>query len=483
VSAIDRRVHAASAALLVACAAVVSQLPWGHVTWWAIPALVVLVTASELFVIKLQIGKQHWMVAFTEASISAAFVFALGSWSVPAVTIGVCIAMLVHRTSLIKIEFNVAQFALSVAVGAWVASALGGGVLGAGLGTAAFWLVNNLCVAGIVWATSEDAKLSDIIDISFAVALVNAAANASLGLLAAWLSLNAPYGLLALVVPCALIWVTYDQQTRQANAARLFSELADGQERMSARSTDASARVVMAAAARLFGADAEMLLVTADGPVRYSGDSRSVARERVGHEAFDAAWVLRALGSRAVTAGTEDGRPYCSAVLGDLQAPMAVLVVRRPTGAENFDRRDQNMAGVLLQQAAGWLSIAEMAESRDEAIEKAEAATEAARALGDMGADTWPAMVSLRESASRLSRLATMPEGPDPVGDIVGELHSAERAVASLLGAIALAAEPELAAALESDQAAMGEAPARVPDDEVWTTTGVLEVEAADATP
>ena len=98
-----------------------------------------------------------------------------------------------------------------------------------------------------------------------------------------------------------------------------------------------------------------------------------------------------------------------------------------------------------------------------------------------MGANTWPAMVSLRESAARLGRLAAMPEGPDPVGDIVGELHAAERAVASLLGAIALAADPELAA-LDTQELAPATATA-VADDDVWTTTGVLEVEVADSTP
>jgi hypothetical protein len=479
----DRRVHVASALVAVACALVMTQVGWGHITWWAVPALVAVVAISELCIIKLQIGKQHWMVAFTESSISAAFVFAAGSWRVPAIALGVLVAMLLHRTSWLKIEFNVAQFALSAAVGSWVAEAAGNGVFGAALGIGAFWLVNNLSVAMIVMLTSEGSRLGDIFDVSFAVALINAAANASLGLLAAWLTLNAPLGLLALVVPCALIWVTYDQQTRQALETRLFTELAEGQERVSGRSTDASARVVLTAAARLFGGDTEMVMMTADGPVRYVGDDRSVSRERVDQDVFDEAWVLRALGSRALATGMDEGRPYCTAVLGDLQAPLAVLVTRRPVGGEAFDRREQTMAGVLIRQASSWLSVAELTESRDEALEMAEAATEAARALGDMGANTWPAMVSLRESASRLSRLATMPEGPDPVGDIVGELHAAERAVASLLGAIALAADPELARALDTDAMAAPDAEIRIPDDDVWTTTGVLEPQAVDSTP
>ena len=484
-SGIERRVYAVSALLLGAAVLLAVQLGWGDIRWWALPTMVAAVFLAESCNIKLQIGKHHWFVAFTEASLSAALVFAAGAWIVPAVTAGVFLSLLRTHKSPIKVAYNTGQFALSAALGVWACSATGSGVFGAAVGTGVFWLVNYLSVALIIWLTSEGTKLSDVVDLSVAINFVNSAANASLGLLAAWLTLNAPLGLLALVVPCVLIWVSYDQQTRQALETRLFTELADGQERVSGRSSDASARVVLTAAARMFGGDAEMVLMTADGPVRYVGDDRSVMRQRSEQDVFDEPWVLRALGSRAVTTGVDEGRPYCSAVLGDVKAPMAVLITRRPVGATNFDRREQTMAGVLIRQAASWLSVAELTESRDEAIEIAEAAGEAARALGDMGANTWPAMVSLRESAARLGRLATMPEGPDPVGDIVGELHATERAVASLLGAIALAADPELARALDSDELALPDtqSPVRAADDDVWTTTGVLEVEVAESRP
>jgi hypothetical protein len=483
VTRIDRRVHVAATALVLACLVIMSRISWGHIRWWALPLMTLVVFVSEMCHIKLQIGKHHWTVAFTESSISAALVFAPGSWLVPAIAGGVLLSLFVQGTRGLRLEFNAAQFAASAAVGAWVAVSLGGGVQGAAVGVVAFWLVNYLSVAMIIWLTGGG-RLADIFDLSGVLSAFNAAANASMGLLAAWLTLNAPLGVLALVVPCALIYVSSDQQTRQAAQTRLFAELADGQERVSGRSTDASARVVLTAAARLFGGDAEMVLMTADGPVRYVGDDRSVSRGRAEQDIFGEPWVLRALGAKAITTGVEEGRPYCSAVLGDVNAPMAILTTRRPVGAQQFDRRDQSMAGILVRQAAGWMSVAELTESRDEALERVEAAGEAARALGDIGANTWPAMVSLRESATRLSRLATMPEGPDPVGDIVGELHAAERAVASLLGAIALAADPELARAMDSQELAMPDSkPTHVPDDDVWTTTGVLEVEAADSTP
>ncbi len=475
----DKRVHAASALLVLASLVIMWQVGWGQVRWWAVPVMAVAVALSELCTIKLQIGKQHWLVALTEATMAAAFVFAPGAWLVPATALGMILAT-ARRSTFIKTEYNAAQFGFSAAVGCLVAASVGNGVFGAALGVAAFWLVSYLAVALVIRITGQGGRLRDIFDVSGLLSLVNAAGNASMGLLAAWLALNNPIGLAALVVPCTLLWVSYDQQTRQASETRLFSELADGQERVSGRSTDASARVVLTAASRLFGGDAEMVLMTADGPVRYVGDDRNVTRQRAEQDVFDEPWVLRALGSRAVTTGVDEGRPYCSAVLGDVQAPMAILVTRRPVGAQGFDRRDQSMAAILIRQASGWMSVAELTESRDEALEMAEAAGEAARALGDMGANTWPAMVSLRESAARLGRLATAPEGPDPVGDIVGELHAAERAVASLLGAIALAADPELSLSLDTSELATADTETRVMDDEIWTTTGVLEVEAAD---
>jgi hypothetical protein len=132
------------------------------------------------------------------------------------------------------------------------------------------------------------------------------------------------------------------------------------------------------------------------------------------------------------------------------------------------------LAEVLAQQAESWLSVAELAKSRDAARAQAEAAEDAARALGDLGAHTVPALVVLRESANRLARLAGNDSGPAAVGEIVDELYAVERAVASLLGAIALAADPDLAA-LEGLGGTSDSGTRRAVTD--WTTTGVLTSE------
>jgi hypothetical protein len=265
-----------------------------------------------------------------------------------------------------------------------------------------------------------------------------------------------------------LLWLSYDEQTTRAAEVGLFAELARLQEKASGRSVDVSAQVVLTAAARLFGsADVEMVLMAEDGAVRYVGDETGQTRHRVDPDALDAPWVLRALAGPGVACGVEQGRPWCSTVLGGDGSPLAVLIARRDAGGAPFGRRESALAQVLRKQAESWLSIAELAASRDVALAHAEAAEDAARALGDLGADTAPSLGVLRESANRLARLAAN-EGATPVTEIVDELYAVERAVASLLGAIALAAEPELGRGLPDNLTA----PARHSDD--WTTTGVL---------
>jgi hypothetical protein len=214
-----------------------------------------------------------------------------------------------------------------------------------------------------------------------------------------------------------------------------------------------------------------MVLMAADGPVHYIGDEHGVSRQRVAPDVLDRDWVIRALGSSSIQTGVESGRSFCSAVLGGGDAPLAVLIARRPQGSAGFGRREVMLAEVLAQQAESWLSVAELAKSRDAALAQAEAAEGAARALGDLGADTAPALMVLRESANRLARLATTDAGPTAVGEIVDELYAVERAVASLLGAIALAADPDLAAM--DGGTAGGETVRRAVTD--WTTTGVLQ--------
>ncbi len=477
----SQRVTVLGGVALVPTAAAVAGAGWGSPAWWALPLLAVVVAASELAVVHLAFGRQRYSFSCTDGAIGASLVFATGAWIVLAVFVGVLIAQVSRRQPRLKVGFNLAQFACATSAAAAMSVWNGEGILGASAGMGVFWLLNHLLVAAAIASTSQR-KLPELLWDSAPMSALHTAGNTSVGILAAWLVLNAPLGLCGLLAPMFLLWFSYDQQTRRAAEARLFAELARGQERATGQSIDTSARVVLTAAARLFGgADVELLLMGNDGPVRYSGDEYGVSgRERVPSSALDQSWALLALGRRGVSTGVRDGRPFCSAVLGEGDSPLALLHAQRPRGAAGFGRSEVTLAHVLVGQAEAWLSVADLTASRDAALDRADAADEVARALGDLGAHTVPSLTVLRESAGRLARLATTPTGPDDVSNIVDELHAVERAVASLLGAIVLAAEPGLGAGLAHDFDA--EPIAAVPSNgrsaTEWTTTGVLAGQA-----
>ena len=449
--------------LLVALALCVAG-GWGDVPWWSVPLLAATVAVSEVAVVHLQFGRQRWTFSLTEGALGAALVAGTGAWTVLAVGLGVAVAQHVRHQPRLKREFNVAQFMAATAAGQAVAGVSGGGIPGACAGMTVFWLVNYVLVAVAVSLTSQR-PFRSLVTSSAPLSALHTAGNSSIGLLAAYLAVHAPLGLLGLVVPLALLWSSYDQQTRRSAEARLFAELARGQERETGRSSDVSAQVVVTAAARLLGgADVELVLLAADGPVRYLGDETGVPeRRRVGSDVFDEPWVLRALGERGVALGRDGSRPYVTAVLGDPDAPLAVLRAQRGADAAGFDRNELRLAQVLVGQAEAWLSVADLAARNQAQAERVDLADEAAHALADLGAATAPALLVLRESADRLARLAESAGGVD---DIVEELHLVERAVASLLGAVALAAEPDLLRAADCTT------PPRAGSD--WTTTGVL---------
>ena len=460
-----RTVRLVAAASLLVALAVCVVTGWGEIPWWAVPTLALVVAGSEIAVVHLQFGRQRWTFSLTEGALGAALVVSVGAWTVVAVGLGVAIAQTVRKQPRLKTEFNVATFVVATALGQALAGALGGGIGAACAGLAVFWVVNYLLIAVAVSVSSHQ-PMRVLVLSSASMSAVHAVGNSSIGLLAAYLGMNAPLGLLGLIAPLALLWSSCDQQTRRAAEARLFAELARGQERETGRSSDVSAQVVVTAAARLLGgADVELVLLAADGPVRYAGDeTASPVRRRVGSEVFDEPWVLRTLGEQGVTAGRDGARPYVCAVLGDPDAPLAVLRAQRGAEAIGFDRNELRLTQVLVGQAESWLSVADLAARSRAAAERADAADGAAKALSDLGSATAPSLLILRESAGRLARLAETSGGVD---DIVEELHLVERAVASLLGAIALAAEPDL---VQHAPAAL--TPVRAASD--WTTTGIL---------
>ncbi|MDQ1485761.1 MAG: hypothetical protein QOJ62_1454 [Actinomycetota bacterium] len=465
------RLRIADIGAVCATALLLPLTPWGHPGFFGLALLTIVVGVSNTALIHVTIARQRVSFTLTEGFVAGAYLMAPGAWIIVATVVGLIPMLVINKSSLLKIQHNVAQYIVATTLATFVVVHLHGSIPACVVGMAMWWIANQVMSAvplSIMGGESfrkmlyEDASLQ----------IVHAAGTTSMGLLASWLLIHAPFGLLGLLVPVMLLWISFDEQTSRSGEARLFAELARGQERAITHSIDVSARIVLTAAARVLGgADVELVVVEHEGLVVYTGDESGQTKRRNDAHAFDLPWVLNALGAGGVLTGSEDGRPFCSAVVGEADQPMAVLIARRAHGSASFGRREAALAGVLVSQAKSWLSMAELAASRDEALARADAADNAARSLGGIGADTAPALGMLRDSATRLARLASVPSGEDGVTDIVDELHSVERAVASLLGAIALAADPSLRD-LDSEMDALGLVPARREED--WTTTGLV---------
>src|SRR4051812_31973496 len=100
---------------------------WGDVAWWAPLLLATVVAVSEVAVVHLQFGRQRWTFSLTEGALGAAWVASTGAWSVASVVLGVATAQLLRHQPRLKLEFNVAQFALATAAGFAAARGAGGG--------------------------------------------------------------------------------------------------------------------------------------------------------------------------------------------------------------------------------------------------------------------------------------------------------------------------------------------------------------------
>jgi len=451
-------VRLVTAGAVVAAAALGLATGWRSPGWWVPPVVALLTVPAELARTDVVLGRRQWRLALPDLLVGAVLLVAPGAWSAAAVAAGTAVALLAGHLPRLNVVFAAARIA--AATGAGAAALLGAtAALGRPAGLVAGLLGYVACgqlLSGLAVAATAHRSPWRLLRFGAGPAAAQAAGNTALGMLAGLLALRAPLGLLGLLVAAGLVVVLRLQGRRHAAEVGLYVELVRAQEQVSGRSVDASAQVVLTAAARLLGgADVELLLRHPGGPVRYAGDEYGVRdRAPVGGDAFDVPWVLRALGRRRVHTGVEQSRPYVAAAIGG-GTPWAVLVARRPAGASGFGRRDRLRVSVLVEQAATWLAVSELT-GWDAPYEAEPPAGVDARSL--------PALRTVREATHRLARLAQRLDSPDPVADLVAELHAAERAVAAFLGALATGPDQPVPA----DETVPGPPDRRTE----WTTTG-----------
>ena len=428
-SPVLRALAAGCGALAVVVAAVSG---WGDVALPVVVLLAAVVAAGELVVLPARLGPARWPASLTEGAVGACLLVGAGAWSVVAVGAGVVVAQTVRRCPRRTRELDLAVRLLATAVAQALCAALGGGIAAAAAGLVVFWLLTCLLLATAVSAVSPR-PLTSLLPWVVSRSAVHTAGSGALGLLAAWLVLTAPLGLLGLGAGVVAAWSAHAAAARRRSEARLFAQLAQAPD----RTPDASAQLLVTAAARLLrGADVE--LVVLDGPLarRYRGDERGGAGRSADLVALDEPWVAEALRAPGVRSGADGDRPALWALVQRPGRPRAVLRARRPAGSADFDRSDLRAVEVLVSRADAWL---------------------VGPAVGAEAAVREPAVVRVRASVERLDALATRSA---PAAHVTAELHELERAVAALLGTAGLPAS----AVPQQRSGPVGE----------WTTTGAV---------
>ena len=435
---------------------------WGSVPPWACPVLVLVLLTARVASPSSGLRASRWPFSLSEGVVAAALVVSPGAWVVAAAACDALLLALRRPEPRVKRDVDVARTVLAVAAASAVATALGGGVLAAAAGVVVLGVVGHAVAAVAVHVTTTR-PLRSLLASRARAAAAHSAGSGAVGLLAGHLVLAAPVGLLGLAVPLLLLRSSHDRSTRSSAEARLLAELAAGQGRTGSRSEDASwERLVTTTAQLLGGADVELVVLAADGPVLFLGDERGAPeRRRVGADVFDEPWVLRALGAAATTAGRDGDRPLLSAVLGEPERPVGVLQARRGPHAPAFERRELRLVDVLLAQTAAWSGPPGTGTAAEQ--------DSGADAAGD---GSVAALHLLAASGERLVRLAADARGD--LDELVAEVHLAQRAVACVLGARAL--DDALApACLPGPPVAPAHPTAGRRRSAVeWTTTGVL---------
>lgn len=483
-----RRVRRVGLAVTVVLLPLTLLVRGGSPSWFVGAIAVLCVALSGRAVIELPVGRSIWRFSVPEAALGAALCIAPGAWLVPAAMLSVFSATRLpgaRRQPRFKVEYDLLVSSASTAAAvvavallrghigwpggsAIAAETTAGPLVAATVGAGAAWWVRHALGSTAVAFISRRPVLPLVVH-GIPASFLQVAGNTAVGMLAVWLAMRAPVGLLGLLVPLVLLTSARSAQLRSVAEFRMYADLAYAARQAGEQSPDLFAEIVLTTAARAFGgADVELVLQSRQGPVRYAGDEHGTPRRRrVAADVFDQPWVMRLLTERRVLRGTEDGRPYCAAVVGRRDAPVAVLVARRVAGSSAFGRAETRLMQAFVNQAEPWLA----------GVRAAEPVTPTAGGPA-AGYDL------LREAAERLAKIAARPMGAQPLSDVVEEVHEVEAAVATLLGEAAMAGAPmvasggsRLAVPAPRPGEEQGDVRAAVPTQRhaaEWTTTGIM---------
>jgi PAS domain S-box-containing protein len=208
---------------------------------WLLPALIVLTFLAEITVVRLRHGDAVEALSLYEAALIIDVLLLPPRQALLAAVLGLVIALVVQRRPLVKVLFNLGNFAAAVSALIVVVHAVGGtpGTLtarvlaGVLLGSVAFTIVNLVCMASILSIVTGDSRWS-VIRAEARLSAYMAIGTVATGLTTAEIGLHAPLLLPFMAMPALAVTYAYraaaqeaDERARSACLLKLSHALAE----------------------------------------------------------------------------------------------------------------------------------------------------------------------------------------------------------------------------------------------------------------
>lgn len=415
-------------------------------------ALAAVVAVCELVVNDADRAARYGALHPTVAVVTAALLWLPGPYIVCGVALGTLVTALAWRRNRLQVWWSVARDALWAAAALTIVYPDWGSTFSSPLVEVTVAVTAGAVLREVLAALAETPAQAGV---ERAAQLWNTTYHhglaVSFGLLAGYLLPRGPMWALALAVPVWAVMRDYGSRRSRMAERELFETMLEHLKGKDERGVGPAAELTFVGAESVFRSGATRVTLTwlGDGGPWRLERNRAGALER--HVAFwpgPGSREFRALAdssSPAVTGPAPEGA-YFTAVLGPMEAPLAVLDVAWSGQPLRRRAEREELGRTLVAHATSWLRSATAAERASAAESKAADATGDVATLAVLGDQARPALDSLREATVRVSDLARTPRQGD-VGEIVEELDRVALAVASLLGAVTAVAHPDTSAA------------------------------------
>jgi diguanylate cyclase (GGDEF)-like protein len=352
--------------------------PTGHrLPWWLLAAFFLV---AEVCVVHIHLRGDAHSFSLSEVPLVLGLFCSDPVQLVTAQAVGAALALAIHRRqSVHKLAFNLAQFALCTSTAAWLFHLLPqrtplepGGWLAAGGAALLSALVGVFAITTVISVAQGRLQIERLSTVSTLVA-IGAGANASIGVLAAWVAWRDPTALWLLVLPGATLLLAYRAfvvQRQRLDGLRFIQE--STRILHASPELDQSVLAVLQHACEMVRADtAEIILFS-------PGDDPNAVRWRVGAEGSVQTMETIVLGAAelslaasavrgeatALTAAREgstirpllERRGIRDAVVAGLQAERGLLglmiIGNRMGEISTFDRQDVRLIDTLARHLA-----------------------------------------------------------------------------------------------------------------------------------